>query len=308
MVKNDFYYPSTDGKTNIHAVLWLPEEEPVAVLHIAHGITEHMLRYEALAEYLTGKGYAVVGNENIGHGLSVSEGAEKMYFGPNGSWNYLVKDMYTCKEKVQERLFGIPYCMLGFSLGSFLVRTYLIDYPEDVDAAILIGTGKTAEAQIAIAKWVVNREAAKFGEAHTSPMIKKLTFETYNKKFAPNRTDFDWLCANEKAIDEYIADELCGSYYSAGAFREMLNGMSYTGKGSNAEKMDVDTPILILTGENDPVAENGKGIKRTCQLFKKAGVRKVQTKFYPGMRHDILHEEDCKQVFQDIYNWLKKNI
>ena len=91
-------------------------------------------------------------------------------------------------------------------------------------------------------------------------MIRKLTFETYNKVFAPNRTDFDWLCSDNKSLDEYIADKRRGDNLSAGLFREMLSGMSFTGKIKNIEKMNKKMPVLFLSGDKDPVGECGKGV------------------------------------------------
>lgn len=221
MEKREFYYPSADGKTQIHALEWLPETTPVAVLQVAHGVTEYIGRYEAFAEYFAKRGIVVVGNDHLGHGLSISEGSAPMYFGPEGSWNWAVEDVRTCREIMKKKYKDIPYCLLGFSLGSFLVRTYLINEPGTVDASILVGTGQIPLSQISFAKMIAKKEARKFGEDHTSPLIKKLTFGTYNRLFAPNRTDYDWLCASKKSLDEYIADSMRGEYFSAGLFRDL---------------------------------------------------------------------------------------
>ena len=239
MNKNEFYYLSADGKTQIHAVEWIPDEKPKAILQIAHGVTEYILRYEQFAEYLVKKGIMVVGNDHLGHGKSIAKDSEPMYFGPTGSWKWAVEDMYTCTKMIKEKYPEIPYYMLGFSLGSFLLRTYLIEYPGIADAAIIMGTGETPPVQIALAKFIANKEAKKVGENHTSPMIKKLTFDTYNKFFAPNRTDYDWLCSDNEGLDEYIADQMRGGNLSAGLFREMLSGMKYTSEIKNLKKINI---------------------------------------------------------------------
>ena len=305
MRKNEFYYMSADGKTKIHAVEWLPDGETKAVLQIAHGVTEYILRYEDFAKYLTDRGIAVVGNDHLGHGLSIAEGAQPMYFGPVGSWNWAVEDLNTCRTKIKEKLQGIPYILLGFSLGSFLARTYLIKYPNNVDAAILVGTGEIPALQIAIAKFAVKNEEKKLGEDHSSPMIRKLTFETYNKVFAPNRTDFDWLCSDNKSLDEYIADKRRGDNLSAGLFREMLSGMSFTGKIKNIEKMNKKMPVLFLSGDKDPVGECGKGVIRAYNDFKKAGMESIDIRLYKELRHDILHEGNRRyEVYDYVYEWI----
>lgn len=309
MIKNEFYYPSADGKTQIHAVEWKPETEIKGVIQITHGVTEYILRYENFAEFFTQKGFVVVGNDHLGHGQSIAPNGKPMYFGPNGSWNFVVKDIDTCKQMTKKKYPNVPYMILGFSLGSFLVRTYLIDYAQEpLDGAIIMGTGYIPNFKIAIAKMMANKEAKKVGEENTSPVIKSLTFETYNKLFKPNRTAFDWLCSNEEALDEYIKDPLRGENYSAGLFREMLTGMQYTAELKNIQKMNKKMPIFLLSGDKDPVGEFGKGVIKTHEIFEKAGIEDVEIKLYPNLRHDILHEKCKDTIYNDIYIWLNKKM
>lgn len=309
MVKNEFYYLSADNKTQIHAVEWKPEKEIIGVIQIAHGVTEHILRYEQFAEFFTQKGFVVVGNDHLGHGTSIAKNSKPMYFGPKNSWNFVVQDIETCRKMTKEKYSDIPYVLLGFSLGSFLVRTYLIDYAkEPIDASIIMGTGYIPNFKIAIAKMIANNEAKKVGEENTSSVIKSLTFETYNKLFKPNRTECDWLCSNEKAIDEYLADPLRGKNYSAGLFIELLSGMQYTSNLKNIKKMNKKIPIFLLSGDKDPVGEFGKGVIKTFDILRKAGIENVDIKLYKDLRHDILHEENRNNIYADIYNWLEKNI
>lgn len=197
------------------------------------------------------------------------------------------------KEKYPE----LSYYMLGFSLGSFVLRTYLIDYPGNLDGAIIMGTGQMAPVAIKIGKFMANKEAKKAGEENSTPAIHQLTFGTYNKIFAPNRTEYDWLCSNEKALDEYIEDPQRGGDFSAGLFRELLDGMLYSSNVKNIKKMDKNLPILLISGEKDPVGDCGKGVKLTKKALEKAGVKDISVKMYLGLRHDILHEEEKDQIY-----------
>lgn len=304
MVRNEFTFPSADGKTAIHAVEWLPESEIVAVLQIVHGVSEYILRYEPFAEYLAQRGFVVIGHDHLGHGDSVAEGAPRLYFGPKGSWNWVVEDIYALRQLAGKRYPDIPYFLLGHSMGSFLARTYLIRYPGTVSGAVIMGTGQMSPALIAGGKAVAITEGKRIGEENPSPIVTKLSFGTYNKIFAPNRTDFDWLSVNEENVDRYIADPLCGSNASIGLFREMLGGMSFIAKPENVRKMNLNTPILFISGEMDPVGDCGKGVKRAYDSFCKAGMRDVSLKIYPGLRHEILCETEWETVFQDTYDWL----
>ena len=308
MVRNEFTFLSADGKTPIHAVEWLPDGTPKAVLQIAHGVSEYILRYEPFATYLTERGFAVVGHDHIGHGSSLADGAERLYFGPKGSWSWVVQDIYTLRQQAGKKFVGLPYFLLGHSMGSFLARTYLIRYPGTVDGAILMGTGQMAPALIAGGKAVAIAEGKRLGEDQPSPVVTKLSFGTYNKLFAPNRTGFDWLSVNEENVDAYIADPLCGGNASIGLFREMLGGMSYIAKPENLKKMNLNTPILFISGGMDPVGDCGKGVMRAYESFRKVGVRDIAVKLYPDLRHEILCETEKETVFEDVFLWLEETL
>ena len=308
MVQNEFVFPSADGKTGIHAVDWVPETAPRGVLLISHGVSEHILRYEPFAAFLTEHGFAVCGHDHLGHGLSVAEGAPRLYFGPRGSWDDVVRDLYARRELAGKRFPGVPVFLLGHSMGSFLARTYLIRYPGTVAGAILMGTGQMAPAVLAAARLMAAEEARRVGEDHASPLVTKLAFETYNRRFAPNRTAFDWLAANEESVDRYIADPLCGGDTTTGLFREMLFGIAYVAKRENLRKMNLNTPVLFLSGEDDPVGDMGKGVRRAYAAFRRAGVRDAELKLYPGLRHEILNEADRETVYRDILDWLESRL
>lgn len=67
-------------------------------------------------------------------------------------------------------------------------------------------------------------------------------------------------------------------------------------------------PILLISGEKDPVGDCGKGVLATEKVMRKAGVKDITVKMYPGLRHDILHEKSKYQVYADIYTWLTEKL
>ena len=304
MVTREFTYLSADGKTALHAVEWLPEGEVKAVLQIAHGGAEYILRYAPFAEFLTVRGFAVVGHDHLGHGGSVGKGDTPLYFGGKGSWDYVVEDIRQRRALAGEKFPHVPYFLLGHSMGSFLARTYLIRYSGTVDGAVIMGTGQMGAALVQGGLLVAAIESARMGEAHVSPLVDKLAFGAYNKPFAPNRTSHDWLSVNEKNVDAYLAHPQCGGMPTIGLFREMLHGIAFITKQENVKKMDLHTPILLISGGMDPVGDLGKGVQRAYESFQRAGVEDVSIKLYPGLRHEILNEACCEEVFQDIFNWL----
>ena len=308
MVRNEFTFPSADRKTAIHAVEWLPDEAPVAVLQIAHGVSEFILRYEPFAQYLTAQGFAVVGHDHLGHGDSVAPGAQRLYFGPAGSWNWVVEDIHTLRVLAGDKFPGIPYFLMGHSMGSFLARNYLIRHPGTVNGAIIMGTGQMPGLVLKAGKMVASLMAKKVGEDQPHPLVESLAFGTYNKAFAPNRTAYDWLSVSEANVDWYIAHPLCGGNPTTGLFREMMGGMAFMEKTANLKRMDKTMPILFISGEMDPVGNCGKGVRQAYESFVRAGMSHVTLKLYPALRHELLCE-DCRQtIFEDIFLWLKTDI
>ena len=303
-MRYDEEFLSADRETTIHMVTWKPTGTIKGVIQIVHGITENIMRYNEMAEYFNNQGYLIVGIDLLGHGLSTNNGKKKMYFGGVGSWEYAVSDIKQCFELTKQEYPNLPYTILGFSLGSFLVRTLFIEYPNICEQAIIIGTGQQASFKISLAQLIVKAEAKKHLDYESTAKINKLTFETYNKKFKPTRTKYDWLCSSTTAIDNYINDPLRGDYITIGLFREMLNGMKFTADINNLKKMNKETKLLFLSGSDDPVGEFTKGVHKAINDYKKAGLTNITYKIYPKLRHDILHEDNRYEIFQDILNWL----
>jgi alpha-beta hydrolase superfamily lysophospholipase len=304
---NEFCFSSSDGKTQIHAEEWLPEGEVRAVLQIAHGVSEYIHRYADFAKFLCEHGIAVVGNDHIGHGKSVAEGAPRIFFGEKNGWNNVVDDMYKLCEIEKEKFPDVPYFLMGHSMGSFLARTFLIKYPNSVDGAVIMGTGQQGKLLIAGGKIIAKGQMKKFGAGATSPKVNSLAFGSYNKKFAPARTSFDWLSVNEENVDRYIADPLCGEDATIGLFLDMLGGIDFIGRQENVEKMNKNLPVLFISGSEDPVGGT-KGVTAAWKTFQKAGIKDLELKLYPGLRHEILNEKSNAEVYEFLLNWLEKRI
>ena len=287
-MKTQFMEFNSNNKS-LSAVLWLPEGEPKAILQITHGMTEHIGRYVAFAEQMTSHGIAVCGFDLRGHGKN-GDDEEVASFG-KGGWQLSLGDMRNFFLEMKNQIPSAPYFMMGFSLGSFLLREYLSLYPDGVDGAVIIGTGYQPSFVLSIMKAIVKKEWKTAGFDQTTPLVKKLSFETYNQKFKPNETDSDWLCADEDELYEYMRDPLCRKYISAGLFWQLLDSMQRTGKRNAASAWKKDMPVLFLSGESDPVGNNGKGVKAICGQLKKLGITDVTMQLFPNARHDLLHEK-----------------
>lgn len=302
----EFTFLSSDGRTQLHGAQWTPaDREPIAVLQIAHGVAEHILRYDDFARYLNDRGILVAGHDHLGHGKSLPEGGTPVYFGDRATWETVVDDIHLLHDRLREQYPDLPILLMGHSMGSFLSRSYLIRYPGTVDAAIIMGTGWQPKAVVAGGLAVARSTAAVVGESGTSDLVTQLAFGAYNKQFAPNRTSCDWLSADTDNVDAYMADPLCGADATVGLFRQMLLGIRFNQRLSNLRRMDAQTPVLFIAGDKDPVGANGAGVRRTYQEFLRAGMQDCTLKLYPGLRHEILNEKGWqREIFRDIGLWL----
>ena len=149
--RTSFFFPSSAGHSRIHAMQWAPDDGTAlrGVVQILHGVAEHIERYDELACYLNNHGYAVVGNDHLGHGKSVSSDTDYGYFADKDGWTHVCNDVRTLQIMTARRFPNVPYFLLGHSMGSFLARTYLIRFPGTVHGAILCGTGQMSSALIA---------------------------------------------------------------------------------------------------------------------------------------------------------------
>lgn len=294
------------GGTELPAVIWFPDGTPKCILQITHGMTEHMGRYERFEEDLCQQGVAVAGFDLRGHGKNPGD-AEVASFG-EGGWESSIEDMRLFFLNLQQRIPNTPHHMLGFSLGSFLLREYLGKYPDGVESTIIAGTGHQPGWLLSVMIGVANGEIKKAGFDNTTDQVRQLSFGTYNQKFKPNRTNADWLCSDEAELDQYLSDPLVRKDISAGLFWELLGSMKRTSTPKAYANWNKNMPVMLLYGGDDSVGDAGKGVTRVYKQMKKAGLDRVELWGISDARHDVFHEEasgTAELVRHEISDWLE---
>lgn len=298
----DIYFDSC-GIGQIHGCVWEPEQPVKGVVQIIHGIAEYAERYGPFAEYLNRLGYLVAAEDHMGHGYSIGEDGIQGYF--HGGWFAAVKDSRNLMLQMKKAYPNVPYYCLGHSMGSFMLRTWLIEYPEDaLSGAIICGTGWMSPAVLQVGYQTCKLVCKQKGEQNPSPFLQGIVFGSYNKRVEHPRTAFDWLNRDSREVDAYIEDPLCGFTATAGLLRDMMGGMLYLQKNENLKKMNKQLPVHFIAGGHDPVGEYGKGVLKAAEMFRKMGMEKVSHRIYPLCRHEILNEINKKEIFEDVAQWL----
>ncbi len=297
-----FSVPSTKQGEKLNVFLCLPEGRPRAVVQMVHGMVAHIARYEELARYLAERGIASVGHDHLGHGKTAAGPEDYGYFGePDG--NRLVLDdirAVTRWGKARAELAGAPGFLLGHSMGSFYSRQYLCEYGAELTGAILLGTGSQPRAAAALGRLVCRAIALCKGWRYRSAFVDRLAMGSYNRSFEPGRTSGDWLNRDEKEVDAHLADPRCQFIFTLNAYYSLFTCLGRQCDPKLLARVPKDLPLLFLAGGDDPVGDKGKGVRRAVRDLKKAGVKNIRTKLYPGARHELLVEVNRQEVFADI--------
>lgn len=298
---------SKDSKNSLNTVIWETEKEPIGVLQIVHGMAEYIDRYDDFAKYMTEHGFNVIGHDHLGHGYSVSNERDYGFFAEENGDKIIIEDMHSVTQYAKEKWEELPNFILGHSMGSFCLRQYLTKYSNDVFGAIIMGTGWIPSAAALLGKTIATNTCKSKGSHTVNPLLIKLTIEPYNKPFAPARTNCDWLSKDEKQVDLYVNDKLCGFDFTAGAYKDFFTVLEKIAKNKQLIGMRKSLPILITSGSVDPV-----GGKKACEKlnaqYKRCGIDDVTLKLWENDRHEILNELDKSDVYDYICNWLKSKI
>lgn len=304
-MKQEFYYPSKDGLTQIHAVEWIPETEVRGVLQIAHGMVEFIDRYDRFATFMASCGFYVVGNDHLGHGKSVTDESELGYFAAKDGNLCVIGDMQKLREDTVKKYPAVPYFLLGHSMGSFLSRQFIEKYGEGLDGAIIMGTGYQPTATLKLGIGLTSFIGKIKGDHYRSKMVNNTALGSYNSSFKPARTKSDWLTKDDEIVDAYEANPLNQFTFTVNGYNNMFRGILDAQKKENLEKIPKDLPILVVSGENDPVGEFGKGPATVADIYRETGIRDVTLKLFPNDRHEILNELDRETVDRYILNWIE---
>lgn len=305
-VKEDFYYQSANGQNRIHGIMWVPDGEVKAILQISHGMVEHMERYDEFAGFLTDRGILVIGNDHLGHGRSAASEDDWGYFGRDGS-RMVVEDLHAVTERFQKEYPDVKYFLLGHSMGSFMARRYIMNYGERINGVIIMGTGTQPKLRIIGGRLLGGVLKVFYGERHRSGLMDRLMFGNFDRDFRTLEAS-SWLSKDPEIVKKYSRDPACGFKFTLNGMDTLFTTLLYIQNEKNIAKIPVSLPVLITSGDKDPVGKCGTGVREVYEAYKSHGVEDITIKLYSGDRHEILNETDRDQVYEDIYRWITGHI
>lgn len=305
-------FKSSNNINDIFVKIWYPDcekyDKPICILQICHGMIDHIERFDAMAQYMAERGILVVGNDHIGHGHSVTDEDNYGYFADDKDpGKYLVEDMHRLTRIMKKKYPDMPYFLAGHSMGSFMVRRYIIKYGEELDGTVIMGTGNQPHILVSAGRLISNITGKIKGDRYRSGLINKIMFGAYNKKYDKVRTDHDWLTTDESVVDDYENDRMCSYIFTVNGYYGLLNTIAYVSNKNNIKKTPVDLPVLMVSGGDDPVGGYGKDVRKLFTIYKNH-FEDVECKIYSGCRHELHSELDKDNIFEDIYKWIVQRV
>lgn len=307
MMKEDTFTFRSADRTPIFVYHWHPSTPPVGVIQIAHGMGEHAGRYDEFATFLAQNGYAVYANDHRGHGRSRNTNQPLGHFRDHNGWLATIEDLHKLTGIIQRRYPDLPIFLFGHSMGSFMARSYSHRFGRDLSGVILSGTGTNKSLLTWFGRILARSEARIKGKRTKSALMNQLAFGSFNKNFQPCRTPFDWLSRERHVVDQFVSDAFCGQTPSTRFFYDLFHGMKDMDHPKNIRKIPKRLPILLVSGDQDPVGGFSRDVIKTYERFRQAGIRNVEIKLYPGARHEVINETNRSDVYADILDWLQQS-
>jgi alpha-beta hydrolase superfamily lysophospholipase len=280
-----------------------PAGAPRGVVHLAHGMAEHMGRYAHVAARLASEGWLVQGHDHRGHGKTAPD-SELGWFGPGG-WDRVVRDLAGLLQEAKAAHPTLPLVLFAHSMGSFVAQQVMYEHAGALSGVILSGSAGKPDLLAQAGRLVVRAARLRAGGRGTSSLVQSLSFDAYNKAFAPNRTAFDWLSRDPAAVDAYVADPRCGFAVTLDLWQELLDHLPRLARPENRARVPSKLPVFVIAGSDDPVSKKTASLVELVEGYRAAGLTDVSHRFYPGARHEVVNETNREEVLGDLSRWLE---
>lgn len=293
---------SSDGVHMLKGIIYLPTGTPQGIFHLVHGMTEYIGRYDELLALIASAGFIACGFDNLGHGKTARED-ELGFIAEKDGYKHLIDDVLVFGNAVKEDYPELPYYLMGHSMGSFIVRLAAEKYKNDIDRLIICGTGgPNPAAGIGLA--LIDILTLFKGKHAYSAFIENMAFGSYNKRFEGGGK-YEWLTKDEEIKAAYAKDPLCTFRFTLSALKDLIKLNSLCNRNAWFKNMRKNMPIMLISGEDDPVGNYGKGVTAVYKKLKANGCD-VTIHLYENCRHEI-HNDTCReQSAQDILMFIMK--
>ena len=295
---------SCDGKNTLHVEMYIPSGEVRAVVQLAHGMIDYVGRYEALGAYLAEHGIAFIGNDHLGHGKTAACAEDLGYFADKDGYKLVVDDLYRVNTLIKSEFPDTPVILFGHSMGSFMSRLYAVKYPESISAIIIHGTGG-ANPLLVPGKLVAKLICALYGTRHRSKLITNLAFGSYNSHYPKEEGENAWLTRDVARVATRQSDPFTNYMFTVSAYIDLFCALGDSNSKKWYENYPKNLPTLIISGDDDPVGDYGKGVREVYEGLSAKKLENLTLKTYEGARHELFNETNSDEVFDYLLGWIE---
>ena len=267
----------------IHYYAW-KAAKPKGVLQLTHGLGDHALRYEQVAQDLVAAGYTVYADDHRGHGATGMEqyGGDATKLGKlgTGGLRATIEDVRQFTRIIREQNPGLKLALLGHSWGSLMVQDILNNHADDYDVAVLTGTAY---------RTLTDMNGGNLNKQH-----KHL-----------GTTGNEWLSRDPSVADQFRDDPL--TFYAAAIqLFGLADGLRLLGKPTKHIAKDI--PVLIMIGSEDTLGGEKSIEKLASAYVTRSKLTDVKAIVYPEARHEIFNETNRDEVIGDLVAWLDAHL
>lgn len=303
--KSEISFLSADEKHTIFGEIYEPASGQVrGVVQLAHGMTDYVARYEWLAGVLTARGYVFAGHCHLGHGKSAGREEDLGYFAKKNGVTFLLKDMHRMNKLLRAAYPGKPQIVLGHSMGSFIARLFVAAHPHSMDACVILGTGGK-NPLLPFGRALCGLMTVFCGDRYRSTLVSKLSTGSYYKKFDPSEGTTAWLTRDPSRVKTYKTDPYCSVTFTLSAYRDLFRMLGACNAGRWFKEYPKNMPTLLMSGDQDPVGNFGKGVTEVYRRLLLAGCSNVSMQLYEGARHELFNEINREEFAEDLCRFLE---
>lgn len=281
---------------------------PRAVVQVNHGLAEHAGRYARFADFLAARGFHVYAHDHRGHGATTAPDAPPRRFALENGAEKVIADVAAVHDLIAREHPGLPVVLFGHSMGGLIALNFLFDHADRVRAAAIwnanFSAGLAGRAALALLSW----EKFRLGSDVPSRLLPRLTFRAWAKAVPDRRTPFDWLSRDEREVDRYIADPLCGWDASVSMWRDIFSLIFRGADDAGFAHVRRDLPVLLVGGEKDQATDGGKAVEHLAARMRGTGFSNLVSRIYPGTRHESLNEVNRNIIMEDFAAWAETAI
>ncbi len=304
-VREQGFYLSSSTRNRFYVRSFLPEHhKPKAIVLIIPGMAEHTGRYKEFARFLVASDYGVYSCDHPGMGKTADSPDKVGVPECSRLWQHMLENIRALYTNIRKNQPEIPVYIFGHSMGSILARHFTALYPVYLQGLILSGSFMLHPFILGASLNLIRIKTLFEGHRKRSKWFNKLFYKNFNRHFKERPTLFEWISSDREAVDAYVKDPYCGINFSNGFFQHLFKGIAQTRRAEKLLTYRKSLPVLILSGQNDPVGAFGKDAVRIHQEFYKQNFQYLYLKIFPG-RHELLHEKNKEAVYQYLLEWLE---